>query len=49
MTVKEVLALLAKMPDHEVKLMIDCPHCGHSKEIKRVEKIVILEGEDEPA
>ena len=48
MTVKEVIELLKKMPDHEVKLMIDCPHCGHSKEIKGVTKIVLIGGKEVP-
>lgn len=47
MTVKEVIAILQQLENFEVKLMIDCPHCGYSKEVKSITKIVLISGKEE--
>jgi hypothetical protein len=42
MTVKEAIEALQKMPDHELAMMIDCPHCGHAQTLTTVGEVVVL-------
>jgi len=45
LTVKEVIELLSNIDNKELRLVIDCPHCGKANEIKRVAEIVVLGGD----
>jgi hypothetical protein len=42
MTVKETIALLQKMPDHSLMMMIDCPYCGKGNQLDSIDECVVL-------
>jgi hypothetical protein len=46
MTVKELIHLLANIPDQDLRMMIDCPHCGKSQEMKRLFRVVLVSGDE---
>ena len=46
MTVKQAIEWLAKLPDHEISLMVDCPHCGRGSQLAKIEEVVILRSEN---
>ena len=41
MNVKEVIALLSKMPDKNVEILLDCPWCGKSDGIGSLQEVVL--------
>ena len=45
MTVAEAIAALQKMPDKSleiyIELYVDCPHCGHSNEFRKLVQVVL--------
>ena len=43
MTVKEVIAQLQKIKDPTMPIFIDCPHCGHALEFRKLKEIVLIE------
>lgn len=45
MTVREAIELLSKMPDKEVAVFIDCPHCGRGNQLAKIDQCVLLESE----
>lgn len=47
MNVKELIDILQRIPDKEVKLVIDCPHCGAANEIKKVTEVVTIGGRED--
>jgi predicted RNA-binding Zn-ribbon protein involved in translation (DUF1610 family) len=44
--VEQAIAMLQKMPNKELTIMLDCPKCGHAQELTRCDEIVVL-GTDE--
>ena len=42
MTVKEAIEVLSKLPDKEMILMVDCPHCGRGSQLANIEECVVL-------
>jgi len=48
MTVKEAIALLKKMPDHNLEMMVDCPYCGSGNQLASIEECVVLRTQPEP-
>jgi len=47
MTVAQAIELLSKLPDKNMALMVDCPHCGHGHQLAEIEEMVILKGNPE--
>lgn len=47
MTVKEAIEWLSKLPDKELEMMIDCPHCGRGNQLASISEAVILRSEEE--
>jgi hypothetical protein len=43
MTVKEAIEILSKLPDKEMLLMVDCPHCGRGSQLEAVAECVVLQ------
>jgi hypothetical protein len=40
--VKEAIEALSKMPDKELQMMIDCPHCGQGNQLAKIDEVVVL-------
>ena len=40
--VKEAIALLSKMPDKEMTMMVDCPYCGRANQLATIGEVVVL-------
>jgi hypothetical protein len=47
MTVQEAIQLLSKMPDKDVAVLIDCPHCGRGCQLEKIDQCVLLESKPE--
>ena len=47
MTVKEAIEILSQLPDKEMLLMVDCPHCGRGSQLAAVEECVVLKSKPE--
>jgi len=45
MTVKEAIKFLSELPDEDIEMMIDCPHCGRGNQLARIDEAVILRSE----
>lgn len=43
MTVKEAIELLKKMPNKEIAVLVDCPHCGRGAQLEKIDQCVLLE------
>lgn len=43
MTVKQAIEILSKMPDQQLVLMVDCPHCGRGHQLAKIAECVLLE------
>jgi glycosylphosphatidylinositol transamidase (GPIT) subunit GPI8 len=48
-TVDELIDRLRNLPQrsNEVRMMIDCPHCGRSSELTTLDEVVVI-GSKEP-
>lgn len=44
MTVKEAIEFLSKLPDKELAIMVDCPHCGRGNQLAKIDEVVLLQG-----
>ncbi len=42
MTVKEAIEMLTNIDNKDMRLMIDCPHCGHANEMRTISELVVL-------
>lgn len=47
MKVLEAIELLSKMPDKDVAVLIDCPHCGRGAQLEKIDQCVLLESKHE--
>ena len=47
LTVKQAIALLSKLPDDSLRVLIDCPYCGRGNQITNVTECVVLESLEE--
>ena len=47
MTVNEMIEILLKLPDKQMLLMVDCPHCGRGSQLAAVEECVVLKSKAE--
>ncbi len=45
MTVQQAIEWLQKLPDKQIEMMVDCPHCGRGNQLAKIEEAVILRGE----
>ena len=48
MTVAALLKVLEKMPDKDMMILLDCPHCGKSAQLWRLSEVVVAEGKESP-
>ena len=46
MTVKQAIEFLSSIPDKEVVIMLDCPHCGRGAQLASMVEAVILKSEE---
>lgn len=46
MTVHEAIEWLQKLPDKDIMLMVDCPHCGRGAQLDRIAEAVILHSKE---
>ena len=46
MTVREAIEWLEKLPDKEMMLMVDCPHCNRGYELAKISEVVILKSKN---
>jgi len=46
MTVKQAIKFLSKLPDKDMVLMVDCPHCGHGCQLAKIYEAVVLQSEE---
>jgi hypothetical protein len=42
-TVKQAIEYLNSLPDKEIMLMVDCPHCGKGAQLAKIFEAVILQ------
>jgi hypothetical protein len=49
MTVREAIEYLNTLPDKEIMLMVDCPHCGRGAQLAKIFEAVILQSEQSEA
>ena len=47
LTVKQAIKMLQKLPDKELKLLIDCPFCGKGSQIAAIDECVVLSGPEQ--
>ena len=47
MTVREAIDFLNSLPDKEMMLMVDCPHCGRGAQLEKIFEAVILQSTEE--
>ena len=43
MTIREAIEYLKKLPDKDIMLMVDCPHCGKGAQLDKIFEAVILQ------
>jgi hypothetical protein len=48
MTVREAIEYLKSLPDKDIMLMVDCPHCGRGAQLEKIFEAVILRSEESP-
>ena len=46
MTVKTLIELLSNIDNKELRLVIDCPHCGKANELRSIKEVVVLGSRD---
>jgi len=42
MKVSDAIAILQALPDKEMELLVDCPHCGRGAQLAKIEECVVL-------
>ena len=47
MTVREAIDFLNSLPDKEMMLMVDRPHCGRGAQLEKIFEAVILQSKEE--
>ena len=48
MKVSEAIAFLAKLPDKDLELLIDCPNCGQGNQLAHIFEAVVLSSIPKP-
>ena len=46
MTVAQLIERLKRMPDKDMMILLDCPHCGKSAQLWRLSEVVVAEGRE---
>jgi hypothetical protein len=45
MTVRDVIEVLQRVPNKDIKVLLDCPYCGRGQQIRGLTEVVVIGGE----